>query len=192
MASLGFFNEETGNYTHNCGATLVSNKHLLTAAHCLDGVQLDKLSAILGTDDLEDTLQRYRVEPYIIKQYIHPKYDPKHAYFDVAILELQPEVEFTNGVLPICLPEVGESNVDHRAGQHVTLTGWGKMTRTDKETSSKMRQAQLGIFGHQHCNSTHNLAGSFLGTIIQQDLPNLFQPNLLCAGYEVSTILAKT
>jgi secreted trypsin-like serine protease len=77
MASLGFFNEKSGNYTHNCGATLVSNKHLLTAAHYLDGVPLDKISAILGTDDLEDTLQIYRVEPDITKQYIHPKYDPK-------------------------------------------------------------------------------------------------------------------
>ena len=33
MASLGFYKE--GNWTHQCGATLISRNHFLTAAHCL-------------------------------------------------------------------------------------------------------------------------------------------------------------
>jgi secreted trypsin-like serine protease len=189
MVSIGKFDIRNGNYTHLCGATLVSKKHILTAAHCLDDIPLESLSIILGTDDLEDTSQRYRVEPDIIQKFVHPDYDKQYAYYDVAILEIAPEVEFTNGVSPVCLPEVAQADEDFRAGEHVTLTGWGKLKRVDDETSPQLRKTQLSIFGQTHCNSSHNLASSFLGQVIKDDLPNLFQPNLLCAGYEVCLCL---
>ena len=35
MASLGFF-DNNGKWKHQCGATLISDKHFLTAAHCVN------------------------------------------------------------------------------------------------------------------------------------------------------------
>ena len=38
MASLGYF-EDNGNWSHQCGATLISDRHFLTAAHCTENLQ---------------------------------------------------------------------------------------------------------------------------------------------------------
>ena len=35
MASLGYY-DEGGQWSHQCGATLISHNHFLTAAHCLN------------------------------------------------------------------------------------------------------------------------------------------------------------
>ena len=34
MASLGFY-DENNKWSHQCGTTLITNRHFLTAAHCL-------------------------------------------------------------------------------------------------------------------------------------------------------------
>ena len=55
-----------------------------------------------GTADLWNT--NVGTSRIISKVYKHPLYTPGRAYFDVGVVEAQKILEFTNYVMPICLP----------------------------------------------------------------------------------------
>ena len=63
------------------------------------------------------TRQKFSIENVIL----HPEYDIKTGHNDIAIVKLNQEVEWTDAVKPICLPDSNEDNV----GEDGYLAGWG-------------------------------------------------------------------
>ena len=63
------------------------------------------------------TRQKFSIENVIL----HPEYDIKTGHNDIAIVKLNQEVEWTDAVKPICLPDSNEDNV----GDDGYLAGWG-------------------------------------------------------------------
>ena len=53
---------------------------------------------------------------------VHPQFEEKKAYFDVAVIQTK-NIEFTPIIQPICLPNMTNSNGDHYSRASVELTG---------------------------------------------------------------------
>lgn len=66
VASLGF---KTRNYLesrrHFCGGSLITRKHVLTAAHCLAKQTKDQVDVVIGENDLRSSLYRYDISTWI-------------------------------------------------------------------------------------------------------------------------------
>ncbi|KAK0079501.1 hypothetical protein PV326_008700, partial [Microctonus aethiopoides] len=89
----------------HCGASLLTNDYVITAAHCLRRLKRSKIRIILGDHDQHtntDAVATMRAVSAIIR---HRNFDINSYNHDLALLKLKRSVKFSNTVRPICLPQ---------------------------------------------------------------------------------------
>jgi len=135
------------NKTWFCGGTLVSRKHILTAAHCTH--EAESASIFIGTHDL------YQVTHTIASNvfYEHPYYDPKEIKNDVALIELPEEITINDTMRPICLPLLGEEDAD-LDGFKMVATGWGK-TNDGSKISPELNKLNVTVVDNKKCKESY-------------------------------------
>ncbi|ALC46203.1 CG11841, partial [Drosophila busckii] len=141
MARLGNRNDK--NVTNwFCGGTLINNRVVLTAAHCLysdsgavNVVRLGDLDFATETDDADP-------EDFGVQNITeHPDYKYPDLYNDIALLKLDRGVRFNVYKHPACLPFDDGSKADT-----FTATGWGDVKFAGR-SSTRLLKVKLDNYG---------------------------------------------
>ncbi|XP_065076544.1 venom serine protease-like isoform X2 [Ochlerotatus camptorhynchus] len=140
-----------------CGATIISNRHALTAAHCLAGQKIASTALLVGDHDLSIGSDTPHATVMSISTFtIHGGYRAKSSTNDIAMVRTRNPIVFNAGVGPACLPWRWSTATFNN--MLVEAVGWGTMD-FGAPASSVLRKVSLMVVSHEQCKLKMNSSG---------------------------------
>lgn len=139
-----------------CGGTLIDSDKVLTAAHCVSGVDARNLQTATGRTVLDSGQGQVRNVSDLV---VHPRFDAAVGTYeyDAAVITLKRPV---SNIQPVALATGAQDNLE-RAGLSATIAGWGNTEKQpasgfgDIDYPNRMQEAQVPLVADAEASQSY-------------------------------------
>lgn len=152
MASIGrVFNND---YYHSCGAALISDRYVLTAAHCSEDAEPGDVMVMLGTNDPEEGGHQVPVRSITL----HPEWGDRISDgHDMALWELSERVDLEGLGLYTVDMLSGETQGLAAPSTLSTTIGWG----VNDNGSDRLQEVHVPVASEESCSISYPQVETF-------------------------------
>lgn len=154
-----FVRKNNGDLEADCGGALVTNQHVITAAHCVvtgrraQNMDPSRLLVRLGAYNISVPNEREAVDVEVEAVRRHARFESRTYKNDIAVLKLKRPVTFSKTISPVCLP------YDSLVGEDITqksviVIGYGT-TAFNGNSSDVLMQALFYIQDQEICKKAY-------------------------------------
>ncbi|XP_068148189.1 trypsin delta [Drosophila tropicalis] len=136
------------NGNHRCGGSILTKNIIVSAAHCVNTLTgPSNLTIVAGSTTLSEKNQEFPV----IKFIVHSSYRVYNNDYDVALLIVNGDFEFSEYIQPI---QLAQERPEH--GAIVTVTGWGTLEEGGY-IPNILQQVDVNVVDNSECKSTYSI-----------------------------------
>ncbi|XP_055904067.1 trypsin-1 [Eupeodes corollae] len=170
---------------HFCGASILNERWLLTAGHCVCNglnnlMKPAQIQGVIGLHSISDYLNGIQSRNFQPSQIqfrtivTHPGYDCSHVKNDIALLEVTRPITFNEQIKPTCL----SVDIDGRnfEDDYATVSGWGwtNENQGNGDRADILQKATVQIWNNDICERSYQTNGK---------RSNFIAETQMCAGF---------